>query len=116
MKYCAAATEESLRNNIGPVMENLERRIRDAQSIATVLRLREDPQNAKSIADARWIFITRNDSVAAKSHGFLVMRKLMGRDDVPPAVTDRRLAGYLWFAVGGNLGALSGKKLVAYGS
>jgi len=113
LKFCDAATEESLRNNIGKLMENLERRIRDAHSIATVLRLREGVQNAKSIADARWVLVTRNDAVAVRSQEFLVMRKLIGRDDVPPAITDRRLAGYLWFAVGGNLGGLSRKKLVA---
>lgn len=113
MKYCDAATEESLRNNIGPVMENLERRIRDARSIATVLRVREEAGKSKSIADARWVLVTRNDAVATRSQGFLIVRKVMERDDVPPAITDRRLAGYLWFAVGGSLGALSRKKLVA---
>ena len=113
MKYCDAAIEESLRNNIGPLMENLERRIRDAHSIATVLRMREDHQHAKSITDSQWILVTRNDGVAVKSQWLLVTKKLIGRDDVPPAITDRRLAGYLWFAVGGNLGVLSRKKLIA---
>jgi hypothetical protein len=113
MRFCDSATEESLRNNIGPVMENLERRIRDAHSIATVLRVRESARDAKSIADARWILVTRNGAVADRSHWFLLMRKLIGRDDVPPAITDSRLAGYLWFAVGGSLHALSRKKLVA---
>lgn len=112
-KFCDAATEESLRNNIGPIMENLERRIRDAHSIATILRLRENSQGFKSIADAKWLLVTRNDAVAMRSQSFLIMRKLLGRDDVPPAITDRRLAGYLWFAVGGNLGGLTRKKLVA---
>lgn len=113
MQYCADATEEGLRNNVGPVMENLERRIRDARSVATVLRLRQEACKARSIADARWVLVTRNDAVAKRSHGFLVFRKLMERDQVPPAITDRQLAGYLWFTVGGSLGALSRKKLVA---
>lgn len=113
MKYCDTAMEESLRNNIGPLMENLERRIRDAHSIATVLRMRESNQHAKSIADSRWVLVTRNDGIAVKSQWLLVMKRLIGRDDAPPAITDRRLAGYLWFAVGGNLGALSRKKLIA---
>jgi hypothetical protein len=113
MKFCDAATEESLRNNIGPLMENLERRIRDAHSIATVLRVRGEAQRANSIVDARWLLVTRNDAVAERSHWFLLMRKVISRDEVPPALTESRLAGYLWFAVGGNLGALSRKKLVA---
>ncbi|MBK8066244.1 MAG: hypothetical protein IPK27_01050 [Rhodanobacteraceae bacterium] len=113
LKYCDDAAEEGLRNNVGPLMENLERRIRDARSIATVLRLRADAGNAKSVADTHWILVTRNEAVAKRSQSFLLGRKLIDRDHVPPAITDRQLAGYLWFAVGGNLGTLSRKKLVA---
>jgi hypothetical protein len=111
--FCDLATEEGLRNTVGPLHTNLERRIRDARSIATVLRLRKEIQHAKSIADAKWLFITRNDVVASKSSSYVVFKKLLKRDDVPPALTDRRLAGHLWFAVGGNLGKISRKKLIA---
>ncbi len=111
--YCDLATEEGLRNTIGPLHTNLERRIRDARSIATVIRLRRDVQRAKSIADAKWLFVTRNDTVASKSTSYVVYRALVNKWDVPPALTDRRLAGYLWFSVGGNLGNLSRKKLIA---
>ena len=102
-----------MRNNIGPIMENLDRRIRDAQSVAAVLRARGETQDAKTIADARWILVTRNEALANKSRSFFIWKKLIGRDAVPPAVTDRRLAGYLWFAVGGSLGSLTRKKLIA---
>ena len=111
--FCDLAIEEGLRNTVGPLHTNLERRIRDARSIATVLRLRGGTQHAKSIADAKWLFITRNDVVASKSSRYVVFKNLVMRDDVPPALTDRRLAGHLWFAVGGNLGNLSRKKLIA---
>lgn len=111
--FCDLATEEGLRNTIGPLHTNLERRIRDARSIATVLRLRGTTQHAKSIAEAKWLFVTRNDVVASKSSSFVVYKNLLKKDDVPAALTDRRLAGYLWFAVGGNLGNLSRKKLIA---
>lgn len=111
--FCDLAIEEGLRNTVGPLHTNLERRIRDARSIATVLRLRGENQHAKSIADAKWLFITRNDVVASKSSGYVVFKNLLKRDDVSPALTDRRLAGHLWFAVGGNLGNLSRKKLIA---
>lgn len=113
LSFCDLATEESLRNNIGPVMFNLERRIRDARSVATVLRLRGVAQRASSIASTGWILITRNDAVANRSQGFLEVRKIISREEVPPAITDRRFAGYLWFAVGGSIGALSRRKLVA---
>jgi hypothetical protein len=112
-KFCTPQIEESLRNNIGSVMFNLERRIRDALSVATVLRLRGELQRKTSIAGTEWILITRNDAVANRSQGFLEGRKVINRDEVPPAITDRRLAGYLWFAVGGSIGALSRQKLVA---
>ena len=113
MRFCDLATEESLRNNIGPLMLNLERRIRDARSIATILRLRGTAQRFNAIAETGWVLVTRNDAVANRSQGFLEVRKLIERDQVPPAITDRRLAGYLWFAVGGSVGALSRKKLIA---
>ena len=113
LKFCDVPTEESLRNNIGILMENLDRRIRDAHSIAAVLRARGDARNASTIADSQWILVTRNESLADKSRAFLIGRKVIGRDVVPPAVTDRRLAGYLWFAVGGSIGSLPRKKLIA---
>ena len=111
--FCDLEAEEGLRNAVGPLHTNLERRIRDARSIATVIRLRGGTQHAKSIADAKWLFVTRNDVVASKSSGYVVFKNLLKRNDVPPAVTDRKLAGHLWFAVGGNLGNLSRKKLIA---
>lgn len=113
VRFCSLRTEEDLRNNIGEPMFNLERRIRDSRSVATVLRLRGDAQSAGSIADTEWIMITRNDTVAKRSQRFLEFKKLISAAGVPPAITDRRLAGYLWFAVGGSIGALSTKKLVA---
>ncbi|MDB5815416.1 MAG: hypothetical protein JWN23_2533 [Rhodocyclales bacterium] len=113
VQFCDAPTEESLRNNIGPVMLNLERRIRDARSIATILRLRGKAQSAGAIADTGSIMVTRNDAVASGSQAFLEFRKMIKRDEVPPVITDRRFAGYLWFAVGGSIGALSRKKLIA---
>jgi hypothetical protein len=112
-KFCSPETEESLRNNVGPLMVNLERRIRDARSIATILRLRGSAQRFSTVAETGWILVTRNDAVANRSQSFLEVRKQIERNQVPPAITDRRLAGYLWFAVGGSVGALTRKKLIA---
>ncbi|MFA9440827.1 hypothetical protein ACDA63_14415 [Uliginosibacterium sp. sgz301328] len=112
-KFCSQAAEEHLRNDVGPLMFNLERRIRDAHSIATILRLRGSAQEHGSIAETGWILVTRNDAVANRSQSSLEARQLIERKQVPPAITDRRLAGYLWFAVGGSVGALTRKKLIA---
>jgi hypothetical protein len=43
----------------------------------------------------------------------LVYKRLIDKDEVPPAITDRILAGYLWFIVGGNVGDITRKKLIA---
>lgn len=113
LNYCDETVEEGLRNHIGAVMFNLERRIRDARSIATILRLRKERQKAVTIAESGWVLATRNDAVAERSQNYLEFKQVITREQVPPAVTDRRLAGYLWFAVGGSVGSLSKKKLVA---
>lgn len=113
ISYCDDTLEEGLRNHIGTVMFNLERRIRDARSIATILRLRKERQKTATIADSGWILATRNDAVAERSQSYLEFKRVITREQVPPAITDRRLAGYLWFAVGGSVGSLSKKKLVA---
>lgn len=105
-------TEESLRNNVGPLHVGLERRIRDAASIASILRLRSGC-TAHSIADAGSLLVTRNPLVSSLSRSHLVFKKVIGRDEVPPALMDRTLAGYLWFVVGGNVGAITRQKLIA---
>lgn len=105
-------TEESLRNNVGPLHVGLERRIRDAASIASIMRLRPS-RKARSIVEAGSVFVTRNPVVSNSSRSHLVFKGLIDRDEVPPAIMDRALAGYLWFVVGGNVGAITRKKLIA---
>lgn len=108
----SAETEESLRNNVGPLHVGLERRIRDAASVAAIMRLRLSDK-AHSIAEAGSLLVTRNSSVASLSKAHLVFKKIISKDDVAPAVTDRTLAGYLWFVVGGNVGDITRQKLIA---
>src|SRR5690606_12062700 len=106
--------EESLRNNLGRLHENLERRMRDAKSIASVLRMRgKKSLHVQSIIDARYLLVNRNEALAKSSRSFLLHKKSMDERDFPPALTDRQLAGLLWFSAGGNLAALASKKLIA---
>ncbi len=105
-------TEESLRNNVGPLHIGLERRIRDAASIASIMRMRSG-RKTRSIAEAGSLLVTRNPAVASHSRSHLVFKKYIESDEVPPAVMDRTLAGYLWFVVGGNVGAITRQKLIA---
>lgn len=113
MRYCSSEAEEALRNSLGPLHLNLERRIRDAQSIATILRMRRDRQKFQAIVDTGYVFVTRNEQVVSRSEKVLTQRNCIGPDQAPPALSDRRFAGYLWFAVGGSVGALTLKKLIA---
>ena len=113
LKHCSIEIEESVRNNIGTLHVSLERRARDALSVATVLRLRGERRHPQSITEAVWVFVTRNAAVAQRSRDHLLYKKQIVPYELPPALTDRQFAGILWFAVGGNLGVLSRKKLIA---
>lgn len=108
----SAETEESLRNNVGPLHVGLERRIRDAASIASIMRLRSS-RKARSVVEAGSLLVTRNPIVSSLSRSHLVFKGLIDTDEVPPAMMDRALAGYLWFVVGGNVGAITRQKLIA---
>lgn len=112
LQRLSVETEESLRNNVGPLHVGLERRIRDAASIASIMRLRSG-RRAQSIAAAGSLLVTRNPVVSSLSRAHLVFKRLIDSDEVPPAITDRTLAGYLWFVVGGNVGAITRQKLIA---
>lgn len=112
LQRLSSETEESLRNNVGPLHVGLERRIRDAASIASIMRLRSG-RKAHSIAEAGSLLVTRNPVVSSLSRSHLVFKGLIDRDEVPPAIMDRALAGYLWFVVGGNVGAITRQKLIA---
>lgn len=114
IEFCPNDIEEGLRNNLGKAHESLERRIKDAQSISTVMRMRSNKSlHPQSIVDATSILVTRNDAVANRSRNYLLFKKLIDDRDFPPALTDRQLAGLLWFSAGGNLATISSKKLIA---
>jgi hypothetical protein len=113
LAYCPEAIEDSLRNDFGLQQDTFERRQRDAHSIATLVRMRNVVTNPTSLPAAKFVMVTRNTAVADRSRRNLIFRKRIEPTDFPPVLTDRQIAGLLWFAVGGNLGALSRTKLIA---
>lgn len=114
LAFCSKDMEESLTNSLGTPHINLERRMKDAKSVATILRMRGKKSfHAQSITEARFLLVTRNEGVAKATRMHLLYKKQIDDRDFPPTLTDRQLAGLLWFSAGGNLASLSSKKLIA---
>jgi hypothetical protein len=102
----------SLRNSIGEPHFNLDRRERDAKSVAFVTRLRKGIAPA-SVSEAEAVFVTRNVVLAKEAEKQLQRTKRSSAFAAPVCVTDRQLAGVLWFCCGGGGQALTQLKLVA---
>lgn len=103
---------DSLRNAIGEPHFNLERRERDAKSVAFVSRMRRGIA-ATSVSEATAVFVTRNTMLAREAEKQLQRTKRSSAYAAPVCVTDRQLAGILWFCCGGGGKALTRLKLVA---
>lgn len=87
---------------------------RDAASIAAVMRLRGGRKTRVSLFNqAHYVFVTENPRVAECSARMVVSRKLSSPDDVPPAITDRFLAGLIWVLYGGKAVELTRSRLIA---
>jgi len=102
----------SLRNAIGDPHFNVERRDRDAKSVAYVTRLRRGiaPQ---SVSEAGAVFVTRNAVLAREAQKQLNRVGKLPAFSAPVCLTDRQIAGVLWFCCGGGGQALTMLKLVA---
>lgn len=111
-RFCPEDLKDAIRVDLG-IHEHLERWERDALSLSTVLRARKPTEHPSTITEAGIVFITRNTYVANKSRKTLLARRRLRPSDIPPALTDRQISGLLWLVVGGNIGLLSLKKLVA---
>jgi hypothetical protein len=103
--------EEKLSEEIG-FYHNNETQLRDARSIADVLRIRERAR-AKTLKEAQILFVTRNGRLARLSRQFLLRSGLMSREYLPPCITDRYLAGLLWITQGGGGSHLSRERLIS---
>ena len=111
-RFCPEELKDAIRIDLG-IHEHIERWERDALSLSTVLRARKPNEHPSTITEAGIVFITRNNAVAKKSRNTLLSRRRLLPSDIPPALTDRQISGLLWLVVGGNMGQLSRKKLVA---
>jgi hypothetical protein len=103
---------DSLRNALGDVHLNLERRITDAKSIATVIRMRLENRAPASVLKAGTTFVTRNAALAGRANQFLST----GRSEPDPrftCVTDAQLVAITWFARNISAVSLSQKRLIA---
>ncbi len=113
LSYCTEEVEDSIRNCIGPLHERVDRRIRDASSIASVMRMRKGYKSEASITESKYIFVTRNIALALYANSCLLSKKLTGIDDVPPCILDRQLSCVLWLCLGGSTNSLTREKLLA---
>lgn len=87
---------------------------RDAASIAGVMRMRQGKHaRMGQFHLASCLFVTENPRVAECGARFAVLRKLIRTNEVPPAVTDRYLAGMLWVLFGGKANELTEYRLLA---
>ncbi len=113
LAYCPEEIEDSIRNCIEPLHEQEDRRIRDASSVASVMRMRKGYRSKASITDSKYIFVTRNIQVALYANKCLFSGAIIGIDDVPPCILDRQISCVLWLCLGGSAESLTRKKLLA---
>ncbi len=94
--------------------QNWQAQARDASSVAGTIRLRRKAHaRLSSFQNALYIFVTENTRVADKSAKFAVTKKLIIENEVPPALSDRFLAGLLWVVFGGKTDELTHHRLLA---
>lgn len=87
---------------------------RDAASIASIVRLRKGQRSRMAgITAIGHIFVTENQFVVRRATRFLADKQLFRPGEVPPAITDRYLAGLLWVMYGGKAADLAPKLLLA---
>lgn len=111
-KFFPEERVDQVRNAIGDLHEHLEARIRDAASVATVARLKQDRGDADELFEAGTIFVTRNSVLAKRVNRHLSK----GRSSPSPTfviATDGQIAGMLWFVRGMKGVELSRRRLIA---
>jgi len=113
-KYFSEAQFDSLRNSLGDLHHQFERRERDAKSIAGVIRLKRENRRAQSIFGSGTFFLTRNSRLAKDATRFLAA----GRSEADPryaVVLDSQLLPIIWFSQGAaeKFGKMSRERLIA---
>lgn len=114
-KYFSSDHIDSLRSRVGELHKNVDRRDRDAKSIAYVIRMRRG-LTASPVSSSRYVFVTRNIALCKIAKRYVVSTGLVAAGTAPPCVTDRQLAGILWFCSGSppkDAFALTRQKIIA---
>lgn len=112
-QYFSQELEDQFYGTLG-TYNNQHAQRRDAETIAGIMRLRSNKRvrmNKLQLAD--YLFVTDNAFLVHQSSVFLKARKLYEDGDVPPATTDKHLAGLLWVIYGGKGEELSRNRLLA---
>ena len=108
-QYFTSEDQEKLKASLG-FFENQRAQERDAESIASTLRLRRGKRvKMGRFPSIGYLFVTENHLISERGQVFLKRRNLFADGEIPPAVTERYLAGLLWVMFGGK-----GKDLPRY--
>jgi hypothetical protein len=98
-KFFSDAEFDSLRNSLGDLHHQFDRRERDAKSITGVIRLKKENRRPDSVFSSGTIFLTRNSRLCKDATRFLAI----GRSDPDPryaVVLDSQLLPIIWFSQG----------------
>ncbi|MCX2920601.1 hypothetical protein ORK51_10500 [Stenotrophomonas rhizophila] len=105
--------EDAFASDLGPY-NNYQAKIRDAKSVAGVIRLRRGNVSPfKSFDSAAYIFVTENDRIADRSSKLVLDKKRKVSSAVPAAFTDRFFAGLMWVTFGGVSEEVTRHRLLA---
>ncbi len=105
-------TTKELVGVMGSWFGSAARRANDARSIALSLYARSS-KGAESLPECGEVFVTRNEQITKNGRSALIHRGYLDRREFPPVITDKELAGILWFAGTAAIGNLQKKKLLA---
>lgn len=113
-KFFSDEAFDNMRNAIGEVHHQIERRIRDTKSVAAVIRLKKENRKPSSVFRSGTLFVTRNSALCKKVNYVLSLSKTEP-DPRFTIATDGQFGGVLWFSFGSPKGyaELSRKRLIS---
>lgn len=112
-RFLSEADETTFKLSLG-FFENPTAQARDAASVAAIIRLRQGKAVKMSRFHlAQYVFVTENPWIAERSAKFAVNKNIQAANEVPPAITDRYLAGLMLVLFGGKTSELTQYRLLA---
>ena len=112
-RYFTHEQQENFQSGLGYYHNGLAQH-RDAQSVAELVRRRRGKQvKMGRFQSAGLVFITENTDVVDKATKFLKRHNLYNDGEVPPALSEKYLAGLLWALYGGKGSELTKNLLLA---